>query len=37
MPNMPTGGFGKKVRTANGRIDLGRSEIIQEMRRLRFI
>ena len=34
MPYMPTGDFSKKVRTANGRVDLGRPEIIQEMQRL---
>ena len=35
MPFMPTGDFAKKVRTANGRVNLGRSEITQELERLR--
>ena len=35
MPYMPTGEFDKKVRTANRRVNLGRSEIIEEMQRLR--
>ena len=35
MPFMPTGDFAKKVRTANGRVNLGRSEITQELKRLR--
>ena len=35
MPYMPTGDFDKKIRTANKRVDLGRSEITLEMQRLR--
>ena len=35
MPYMPTGEFDEKIRTANGRVDLARCEIIRELQRLR--
>ncbi|MYE85284.1 MAG: formate dehydrogenase, partial [Gammaproteobacteria bacterium] len=35
MPYMPTGEFDKKIRTASKRVDLGQSEIVLEMQRLR--
>ena len=34
MPEIPTGRFHKKIRTANGRVNVARTEIIQEMQRL---
>lgn len=34
MPYMPTDDFDKKIHTQNGRVDLGRAEILQEMQRL---